>query len=197
MAFTYTKIKYYKANLIYDFGRTEDIPTGLYAGVTAGYEHSEFENFGYLGMEYHYSHFNKQSERYYSVEAMVGSYVNDEGFERGFINFKAGHISNLISIGNYRFRFYNAVNYIRGIRRYPTDYLYMQEGDIRGFHSDSLRGNPKTVGLVGNDLFFPVYQERVPDVRYGFCGCGSYCQRQSFIDQVEDLLGIGGRVEYP
>lgn len=27
-AFTYIKMKYYKANLIYDFGRTEDIPTG-------------------------------------------------------------------------------------------------------------------------------------------------------------------------
>ena len=191
MAFTYTKIKYYKANLIYDFGRTEDIPTGLYAGVTAGYEHSEFENFGYLGMEYHYSHFNKQSERYYSVEAMVGSYVNDEGFERGFINFKAGHISNLISIGNYRFRFYNAVNYIRGIRRYPTDYLYIQEGDIRGFHSDSLRGNQKLSASLATTFFFPYIKKGFRMSATAFVDAGAIAKDNHSLTKSKTYWGLG------
>ena len=57
-AFTYIKMKYYKANLIYDFGRTEDIPTGLMLSLTTGYEKSEFDNYGYIAGECHYSHFN-------------------------------------------------------------------------------------------------------------------------------------------
>lgn len=82
-AFTYIKMKYYKANLIYDFGRTEDIPTGLMLSLTTGYEKSEFDNYGYIAGECHYSHFNKYDERYYALEAALGSYVNEDGFTRG------------------------------------------------------------------------------------------------------------------
>lgn len=191
MAFTYTKIKYYKANLIYDFGRTEDIPTGLYAGMTAGYEHSEFENFGYLGMEYHYSHFNKHSERYYSVEALIGSYVNDEGFERGFMNFKAGHISNLISLGTYRFRFYNTFNYIRGIRRYPTDYLYMQNSDIRGFQSDSLRGNQKISATLAATFFFPYIKKGFRMSATAFVDGGAIAKDNRSLLKSKTYWGLG------
>lgn len=154
-AFTYTKIKYYKANLIYDFGRTEDIPTGLYLGLTTGFEKSEFENYGYLAGEVRYSHFNKHTERYYSVQAALGSYVSENGFERGVFKIRGTHISNLCSMGNLKYRFYNDVRYVRGIRRYPADYLYMEDTDIRGFSSDTLRGNQKLTISLATTLFLP------------------------------------------
>ena len=69
-------MKYYKANLIYDFGRTEDIPTGLMLSLTTGYEKSEFDNYGYIAGECHYSHFNKYDERYYALEAALLSLIH-------------------------------------------------------------------------------------------------------------------------
>ena len=54
-ALTFTKIKYFKANLIYDFGRTEDIPSGLSGTLLFGYEKSDFTEYGYLGTEWNYS----------------------------------------------------------------------------------------------------------------------------------------------
>ena len=154
-AFTYTKIKYYKANLIYDFGRTEDIPTGLYLSLTAGFEKSEYENYGYFGAEARYSHFNKHTERFYSLLLGLGSYLSDEGFERGVFKVDANHISNLCSIGNVKFRFYNNVKYVKGIRRYPADYLYMDDWNIRGFSSDTLRGNQKLSLSLATTFFLP------------------------------------------
>ena len=154
-AFTYTKIKYYKANLIYDFGRTEDIPTGLFLSMTAGYEKSEYDNYGYLGAEARYSHFNKHTERYYAVQAALGSYLSTNGFERGIFKFGASHISNLCSLGSLKFRFYNDVRYVKGIRRYPADYLYIEDNDIRGFDSDTLRGNQKLSMSLATTFFLP------------------------------------------
>lgn len=155
-ALTFTKIKYYKANLIYDFGRTEDIPTGLFCSLTAGFENSEFENYGYVGGEGRYAHFNKYSERFYAVEAALGSYINEEGFTRGILRIGGQHISNLCNLGGVlKFRFYNTVDYVRGIRRYPGDYLYIMDRDIRGFSSDTLRGNQKLSASLAATLFLP------------------------------------------
>lgn len=191
LAFTFTKIKYYKANLIYDFGRTEDIPTGLYAGVTTGFEHSEFENSGYIGMEYHYSHFNTMTERYYSIEALIGSYVNDGGFERGFLQFKAGHISNLCSIGRFRYRFYNTVNYTRGIRRYPNDYLYIQDSDIRGFRSDTLRGVQKLSASLSSTLFFPYIKKGFRTSLTTFVDAGAIANERRPLLKCKTYWGLG------
>lgn len=154
-AFTYTKIKYYKANLIYDFGRTEDIPTGLLLNMTTGFEKSEYDNYGYLGAEARYSHFNKFSERYYALQVALGSYLSTAGFERGIVKVEASHISNLCSIGNLKYRFYNNIRYVKGIRRYPADYLYMEDADIRGFSSDTLRGNQKLSVTLATTMFLP------------------------------------------
>lgn len=155
LAFTYAKIKYYRANLIYDFGRTEDIPAGLFLSVTAGYEKSEYDDYGYLCAEARYSHFNSRSERYYAMEAALGSYVTGNRFEQGIFKLEANHISNLCSIGNMRFRFYNDIRYVRGIRRYPDDYLYMDDNDIRGFQSDTLRGDQKLSFSFATTFFLP------------------------------------------
>ena len=154
-AFTYIKMKYYKANLIYDFGRTEDIPTGLMLSLTTGYEKSEFDNYGYIAGECHYSHFNKYDERYYALEAALGSYVNEDGFTRGTLKLGASHISNLCSWGSFKFRFYNDVHYVKGIRRYPGDFLYMEDRNIRGFSSDTLRGNQKLSSSLATTFFLP------------------------------------------
>ena len=155
MGYTYTKIKYYKANLIYDFGRTEDIPTGLYLNFTTGFEKSEFDDYGYVGAEARYSHFSKQTERYSALMIALGSYVSDEGFERGIFKVGGSHISNLCSLGNLKFRFYNDIRYVKGIRRYPADYLYLEDTDIRGFTSDTLRGDQKLSVSLSTTFFLP------------------------------------------
>ncbi|MEG0795150.1 MAG: hypothetical protein RR397_01390 [Odoribacter sp.] len=154
-ALTYTKIKYYKANLIYDFGRTEDIPTGLFIALTGGFEKSEFDNYGYVATEFRYSHFNKLTERWFGIRGGISSYVGENGFEQGLIKLGGSHISNLCSLGNLKFRFYNDINYVRGIRRYPADYLYMEDANIRGFSSDTLRGNQKLSISLGTTFFLP------------------------------------------
>ena len=151
----YTKMKYYKGNLLYDFGRTEDIPTGLLLGTTAGYEWSEYENYGYIAAEAHYSHFNQQTERYFYTKAALSSYINEGRFERGVCDFLGSHVSNLCHLRTWRFRFYNSIRYIQGFKRYPADFLYMEDHDLRGFNSDTLKGNKKLSFSLATTFFMP------------------------------------------
>lgn len=190
-AFTYTKIKYYKANLIYDFGRTEDIPTGLYLNTTLGYEKSEYDDYGYIGLEARYSHFNKHTERYYAMQAALGSYINEDGFERGIFKIGANHISNLCSMGNLRFRFYNDVRYVRGIRRYPADYLYLEDSDIRGFQSDTLHGDQKLSVSVATTFFLPYIMKGFRASVTSFVDAGILAEKGDGLAKSKTYWGIG------
>lgn len=151
----YRKLKYYRANLVYDFGRTEDIPTGLYTGLTMGYEVSNYINSGFAGVEAKYSHFNQRTQRFYTISAAIASFFNKNGFERGLFKLDLHHISNLISINRSRFRFYNNLNYARGIERYPGNYLYFRDEDIMDFNSDTIRGSQKLSTTLITTFFLP------------------------------------------
>lgn len=190
-ALTYTKIKYYKANLIYDFGRTEDIPVGLYLGLTGGFEKSEFENYGYVAGQVRYSHFNKYTERYYAISLALGSYVSDEGFERGILKITGSHISNLCNLGNLKFRFYNGIRYVRGIRRYPADYLYMEDLDIRGFSSDTLRGNQKLSMSLATTFFLPYIKKGFRTSFSAFVDAGALSPEEKALSRSKLYWGIG------
>lgn len=191
LAFAFTKIRYYKANLIYDFGRTEDIPTGLYLATTMGFENNEYQNSAYIGIESCYSFFNKHSERFYSVEAAIGSYINEWGFERGVIKVGLNHISNLCTIGTSRFRFYNRLNYIVGIKRYPSDNLYFQDYDIGGFRSDTLSGNQKLSGSIAATLFLPFIKKGFRASVTVFSDAGAIAPRNESIFSSKTYWGMG------
>ncbi|MDE6878275.1 MAG: hypothetical protein K2P54_04020, partial [Odoribacter sp.] len=191
LAFTYQKLKYYKANLIYDFGRTEDIPTGLSSAFTVGYENNDFQNSTYWGYQFFYSHFDRCSERYYAVDAAVSSYLYGGDFQRGLVKVGLHHISNLISWGHYRFRFYNDVNYVTGFRRYPDDYLYFRDGDILGFDSDTLRGNQKLSVSLSMTFFFPYIYKGFRMSFTNFVDFGTLVPKETSLFKGRTYWGLG------
>ncbi len=192
LSFVYQQLRYYKANLIYDFGRTEDIPAGYSAALIFGYENNEFQNSGYIGCQFRFSHFNERTARYYAFDAGLGSYVNDKkSFERGLFRLGAHHISNLISIGNFRFRFYNDVNYVTGIRRYPEDFLHFRDVDILGFDSDTLRGKQKLSTSASTTFFFPYIVKGFRMSLTTFVDVGAIVPENSSIFKSKAYWGMG------
>ncbi|MDL2251843.1 hypothetical protein LJC12_03225 [Odoribacter sp. OttesenSCG-928-J03] len=154
-AVAYRKIRYYKANLIYDFGRTEDIPVGLYMGLITGFENNDFKESVYLGSELKYAYFNRNTDTYHAINAALGSYIYKNKFERSVYRVGFDYISKLHHFGNCRFRFYNSANYIKGYKRYNDDYLYLNDRDILDFDSDTLRGHQKLSLSLATTLFLP------------------------------------------
>jgi len=157
LSFGYTKIKYYNANLIYDFGEIEFVPTGLSTFILGGYQHSEKEENFYVGTQFKYTYFNPKSERISSFLFGLGSFYNNtKQFNRAFLKAEFKNISNLIPFfWNTRMRVFNKISYEAGYKRYPYEYLYINDDDIRGFKSDSIRGYQKLSISASTTIFNP------------------------------------------
>lgn len=155
VSYSYLKLKYYKANLIYDFGRTEEIPNGVKISFTSGLEDNEFKYMGYIGAEANYSFYIARLKNYYSFYLGLGGYISTKGLEHGMIKFRFSHFSRMFNIGKSKARFFADINYIRGLNRYSGDYLYITGNDIRGLSLDDIMGYKKISTSLSTTIFFP------------------------------------------
>lgn len=163
-ALSYMKLKYFKANLIYDFGRAEEIPSGLHGTFITGYEKQEFDDFFYLGSEWVYSWYNIHADRFYALSIALGTFFNSYKMESGVFKMDGKYISPLYRLGKNRFRLYARVDYTRGIHRNPGDSIYFREKDIPGFNNskrDIPGGNHRLSASLSTTLF-------LPRVKWGF-----------------------------
>ncbi len=190
-ALTFTKIKYFKANLIYDFGRTEDIPSGLSGTLLFGYEKSDFTEYGYLGTEWHYSWFNKYTERYYSWYAALGTFLNGYTAESGVFKVGSQYISRLYDLSRHRLRFYSNVDYVLGIKRNPDDYIYFEDANIRGFDSDTTRGTQRLSASMSATLFLPYIKRGFRASVTGFVDWGVLARDEKNLLNSQSYWGIG------
>jgi hypothetical protein len=156
-ALSYIKLKYFKANLIHDFGRTEEIPSGLYGTLIAGYEKHDFDDFLYLGTGWVYSWYNVHADRFYSLSAALGTFFNSYTLESGVFKLDGNYISPLYRLGRNRFRLYARLDYTRGIHRNPGDSIHFREKDIHGFGTTTTRatlsGNHRLSASFSTTLF--------------------------------------------
>ena len=156
-AASYIKLKYFKANLIHDFGRAEEIPSGLYGTFIIGHEKQEFDDFFYLGTGWTYSWYNAHADHFYSFSAALGSFFNSYKMESGVFKLDGNYISPLYRAGKNRFRLYARVDYTRGINRLPGDSIYFRRKDIHGFDNRATRrtlgGNHRLSASLSTTLF--------------------------------------------
>ncbi|MDR1273026.1 MAG: hypothetical protein LBK12_00605, partial [Odoribacteraceae bacterium] len=161
-AFSYVKLKYFKANLIYDFGRTEEIPSGLLWTFLFGYEKHDFDDLFYLGTNWAYSWYNVHADRFYSLSAALGTFFNDQAVESGLFKVEGSYISPLYRLRKNRFRLYARAGYMLGVRRHPGDYIYFREKeDIHGLNTRDLRGDQRLSASFSSTFF-------LPRVKWGF-----------------------------
>ena len=188
---TYNKVKYFRANLIYDFGRTEDIPSGLSGTLLAGYERSEFSKYAYLGTEWYYAWFDRERERYYACYAALGGFWNGEAAESCVAKVGGDYISRLYPVGRHRLRFYSGVDYIHGFKRNPDDYIYFEDGDIRGFDTDTIRGTQRLSGSVAATLFLPSITRGFRASVSAFVDAGALAPARKNVLRVQTYWGLG------
>jgi hypothetical protein len=87
--------KYYKTNLLYSYGRTEDIPYGILLRLSAGLEINEFKRRPYTGIDFSLGHSIGNIGYFYS-SAGIGTYFNGKQTEQGILLLRMKYFSNLI-----------------------------------------------------------------------------------------------------
>ncbi len=148
---------YYKSNLIYTFGRTEDIPCGNLVELVGGIENNEFYQRPYIAM-----HFSKGNYinyvGYLKGSFTLGGFWRGEQFEQGALRVKTNFFSNLIILNYIKFRTFFDIYYIKGIQRFNDESISLNKSPgIEGLSSNLLRGNEKITMHTELACFTPIY----------------------------------------
>jgi hypothetical protein len=176
--------KYYKTNLIYSYGRTEDIPYGGLFKLTVGKENNEFKNRTFLGAEISVGKSARRLGYFYS-SAGISTFLNKNQTEQGLLVLNMKFFSNLIYVGKYRIRNFVNVNYTRGFDRNTDEHLvFFNENGFSGFSNDSVRGTQRFTTSLESVLFSPV---NLYGFRFAFFGFADF----SFLSGTNQILAHG------
>lgn len=173
--------KYYKTNLIYNYGRTEDIPYGGLFSLTAGKEFNEFKNRTYLGADVSLGK-SSRDLGYFYVSAGLGSYLTGTKSEQGLLQLEMKYFSNLLRVRNFMIRNFVNINYTRGFARYTDERLkFNHENGFSGFTNDTVSGNQRVLCSLESVVFSPF---NFYGFRFAFFGFADI----SFIAETNQLM---------
>jgi hypothetical protein len=179
--------KYYKTNLIYSYGRAEDIPYGGLIRITAGSEYNEFNQFmdrKYIGAEVALGKSVKDFGYFYS-SAGVASFLSGQQPRQGLFALKINYFSNLMAIGKSMLRNFVYLDYTRGFDRNTDEYIGFRKGNgFSGFRNDSVNGTQRLSVSLESVLFSPV---NLIGFRFAFFGFTDF----SFLSGSNEIIGNG------
>ncbi len=141
--FTFFKQEYYKANYIYGFGITEDIPYGYNVAVTAGYYKQAFLSRPYAGIDANRYQVNKAGDivQYF---LRAGTFWNAGQCQDAQVLAGISAFSKLILLKNLKLRQYAQISYARLFNRTGLDPLSINNPfGVRYFKADSILGDQR------------------------------------------------------
>ncbi|MBN1186010.1 MAG: hypothetical protein JXB49_27260 [Bacteroidales bacterium] len=186
-----THQNYYNSNLVYNFGKTEDIPYGSAIQFTMGPEYNEFNTRLYLAGNISGAKFDR-SYNYYYGRYSLGGFSNNGKLHQGVMEMEGNYITRLYTIGTYKFRHFVNVRYLRGINRFYDEYTTLNDRyGIRGFKSDSLANSNKLLLKIESVSFTPWDLYGFHFAIYGFADIGFIGPDNKSILKNDMYSGVG------
>jgi len=153
---SFSRLGYYKNNLIHSFGRTEDVPYGSLTSLTLGYHQNKSYNRHFANFHYSFGKALIPSRGYLYFRSDIGSFLRAGNPEQGHIKIGSEYITPLIVLGRSKFRNFLEIEYATGINRFAGEFLFIDE-KTNGLHrfdfAESIRGHEKIV-LKTEQIFF-------------------------------------------
>lgn len=194
---SYTSNAYYRDNLLFGYGSSEDIPYGKLFGIQGGYSFEELYNRYYIDAYYSAGNrINNFGYINYSIES--GGYIHSGVFEDGILKSKLSLASQLYTHGAHHFRHYINLTYVRGINLSGSERIIINDKyGIRGLKSETLSGTQKLSMNLESVMFSPVYILGFRFSTFGFLDVGFIGSESKSIlnQQMYSGLGIGIRIK--
>ncbi len=165
-----SKQEIYRDNFLYNFGTTEDIPTGFLAQLTGGYELGEFESKPYLGTELSIG--KTLPLGYFQFMAKIGGYPKSNSLSQGVFSLHLHYHTNKIYQSNWLFRIFFEGSYTKGINRNrgEGEFLYFQNTTL-GSHFSHLSGKEKLNSNIKVMAYSPL---KVIGFKFAFYGFSDF-----------------------
>ena len=188
---------FYRSNLIYSYGRTEDIPIGWKANLILGKEFDEFGNRSYTSLALAHGDFIDNAGYLY-LSTSVGGFITSGGdFQQGTLNFRASYFTNLYILHQFKFRHFAYLTYEKGINRFPLERLYINDkSGLTGLSRNDIYGKQKLVLNLESDAFTPFYLYGFRFVLFGFADFAFIGPEKSRFSNINAFtsLGLGVRI---
>ncbi|MFC2152827.1 hypothetical protein ACFLSE_09915 [Bacteroidota bacterium] len=191
----FARQRYYKSNLVYGFGKTEDIPIGSLIQLNVGFQEDEFFKRPYLGIRLSKGiYYPKIGDL--NIHGEFGGLYYDNRLEQGVVSVNGRAVSNLHYLNRLKLREFLSIDYTRGINRFSDERLYLNTDDIWGFSSDNLYGIQK---LSMRSELVAFTNLRIYNFRFLFFGFGDLGligpeNKSVFRNKLYSGIGLGLRV---
>ena len=148
LSFCFAEQGFKKDNLIYTFGRTEDVPFGHRLELSAGFEQGQYDLRYYISAGASAGKYFNRAGYFYAL-VNYGTFLNHSKAEQGALQIRVQRFSRLYRYHRYQFRNFVNVNYVDGMNRFEGEFVSLENrGGIPGLRSSTMRGIDKlTLGL--------------------------------------------------
>ena len=192
----YSSQGYYKSNLIYSFGKTEDIPYGSLVKLTEGIEKDEFFNRLYSSVKLSEGNYISNLGYQYASIAFGGFlYKND--IEQGMLELNTNFFTNLLVLRQFKFRHFISCNYMYGYHRFLDERITINDPyGITGFNDNSVNGTQRLTVNLQTVSFTPYYLLGFRFAVFGYADLGliGNSSKSIFDNPLYSGLGIGIRL---
>jgi hypothetical protein len=185
-----SKHETYRDNFLYNFGTTEDVPSGFLAQLVGGYEFGEFENRPYVGTELSLG--KALPLGYIQAKCKIGGYPNENNLSQGVFSLHLQYHTKKIYYSNWLFRMFFDGSFIKGINRTKGEgeYLYFQNTTL-GSHLNYLYGKEKLNANIKVMAYSPLKVIGFKFAFYGFTDCLALKTSNSLFGSNSFALGFG------
>lgn len=154
--FNFLKSGFYRNNMIFGFGRTEDIPIGYLADVTLGYEKFDQAIRTYTALNFLRGDKIHHSAYVYS-RFNIGGFWHKGSFTDGFISADLFYISNLLKFGTNRIRHFFQLHYLSGINRVHYPLLQLNNNPLTNTYNNFDYMGHQRISLRTEAVLFTAY----------------------------------------
>jgi hypothetical protein len=196
-ALSLIKSGYYRNNMVYGFGQTEDIPTGHLAQLTMGYETSILYKRLYSGIKILSGELLNKGGFIYSWFE-TGGYWSGGKIADGVLGLGAEYISPLYKSGTYRIRSFGSLSYKTGINRNSLVGLPVTNNRFsETFKSFNISGNQRLSARAETVIFTPYYLLGFRFAAFTFVEAAMVVPSGDFImnGNIYPAIGLGFRIK--
>ena len=188
---------FYKANLIFNFGRTEDIPAGYLAKWTFGPQFGEFDIRFYNSVELSRGrHFSNLGYIYLSA-AMGGYVTREKEFQQGVFRTELNYFTNLHNAGRFKLRHFVNLYFIRGINRFTTERININDQiGLTGLSKNQINGKQKIVLNLQSVSFAPYYLYGWRFAFFGFADFALLGKQKMALKQFNTYTSFGAGIRF-
>lgn len=188
---------FFKSNLIYNYGRTEDIPHGFLLNFTFGPEFGEFNRRFYMSMSMAWGGLLGNLGYIYTKGELGGFSNSLKSPDQGIIHLNTNYFTNLFIINRFKFRHFINLDYTKGIERFTDEYIYIEDNNgIRGYQNELAKGTIRATANYEMVAFSPYYFYGFRFVFFGFTDLGIISFSEPLLQsQLHSGIGVGVRIK--